>query len=104
MGHSNLSNLQAHVIDAQGIPKAALSRISLADRLMQEVMMTHGCLKTVVGTFGADTLVELSHLQGAVMKDTFIEHETGASRLVECIASLPSGATWLTYVDVVAPT
>lgn len=103
MGHNNLKYLQADALAVQGIPKSAITRVTLADKLMQELLACFGCLATVVLTYGPATLIDLMYLQGAVMRGTFIDHYAGQSDLLGCLTDLPSSSTWLTYVDVIEP-
>lgn len=101
MSHNDLKLFQAGPMAEQGIPKPASARISLADQFLQEIIHSHGCLTTVAHHFGTPTLVELMYLQGAVMKSTIIEHCVDDSKLLDCLAGLPSYTTWITYVDIV---
>lgn len=77
-----------------------VSGMSAANLFMQELLDSVETLTGIADEHGARTLADLMYLQNAIMKNGFVDHYPGESKVLEIASALPSGDRWAKFVKV----
>lgn len=73
------------------------SPFNLAQLFWQELLMSVESLTAIAEQYGVATLADISYLQNAIFKDSYIDADT--SKVVSVVKELPSAEIWLTYIQ-----
>ena len=70
----------------------------LARQFMDELLSSVETLSGIAEVHGACSLADLMYLHSAILSDSFIEHLSDRSNVMEIASALPSGERWSTYI------
>ncbi|PZP74249.1 MULTISPECIES: hypothetical protein [Delftia] len=70
----------------------------LAGQFMVELLNSVETLSGIAEVHGTCTLADLMYLHSAILSDSFIEHLSAMSKVVDIASALPSGERWATYI------
>ena len=71
-----------------------------ADLFFQELLDSVETLTGIADEHGPRTLADLMYLQHAILKNGFIDHYPGESKVLEIARALPSGERWTKFIKV----
>lgn len=82
---------------APAAPKNVDLAAQAARLFMQELLGTHSTLAAIVEKYGQRTVMELHHLQHAILNDSFVPRYEVACYAYDVASALPSGKRWAEY-------
>ena len=85
------------VWQAPAAPKNVDLAAQAARLFMQELLGAHSTLSAIVDKHGQRTVMELHHLQQAILNDSFVPRCEVACYAYDVASGLPSGKRWATY-------
>lgn len=81
--------------------KNQATRIANATLFMSELSDSVETLSGIADQYGTRTLADLMYLQNAILRDGYIDHYPGESKVMEIAMNLPSWARWASFITVV---
>lgn len=82
-------------------PKSTDHAAAAARLFMQELLGAHSTLSAIVDKHGQRTVLELHHLQQAILNDSFVLRYEVACYAYDVASALPSGKRWAGYFRMV---
>lgn len=93
-----LEAMKTHVM--QPDKTSGLDGAPAAKLFFDELLDSVETLTGIADEHGARTLADLMYLQNAIMKNGFVDHYPGESKVLEIASALPSGDRWTKFVKV----
>lgn len=92
--------LESNAPGKQPDKTSGLDGAPAAKLFFDELLDSVETLTGIADEHGARTLSDLIYLQNAIMKNGFVDHYPGESKVLEIASALPSGDRWAQFVKV----